>query len=173
MISSPNNSPSFVYEAPDGSCIFNPTFQQLCDVIMQSSSEYWQSGGNAEAFIRFAQGSAASRQTRLAHENHGLRIEFTDNAPELWIKRPEDGAFLFTWVGDNGRWIVPYDGTSCDVFVADERGGDPFKIPRACLVNVQQALEIVREFLRSSGRADSINWLSWYELPLRRELYES
>ena len=52
-----------------------------------------------------------------------------------------------------------------DDFAWDERGGDPFKVPRACLVSRESAAEIVKFYATTGGEADTVQWMSWYDLP--------
>jgi hypothetical protein len=62
-------------------------------------------------------------------------------------------------------WI-PYDGTACDAYVLDERGGEPFKIARACLVNGQTAVPIIDQYLRTQGRSEVVSWIVDANLPV-------
>ena len=62
-------------------------------------------------------------------------------------------------------WI-PYDGSGCEAYVMDERGGDPFKIARACLVDGQTAVKIVDEYLRNQNRCDVVSWIIDADLPV-------
>lgn len=155
-----------VYQAPDGNLLFEPTPEQMASIILHRDHLYWQQGGNGEGAIRVARQPGDGRKVSHAIINpDGMRVEYVEGQPELWIKQPEPASFFFTWDCRDG-WVVPYDGTGCEAFVMDERGGDPFKIPRACLVDAHQALEVVREFLQSRGRSDVVRWLPWSELPL-------
>jgi len=61
---------------------------------------------------------------------------------------------------------TPYGGESCESLVRVERGGDPFWIPRACLVGVDQAVEIVSYFLLQRERSPAVSWCYWHELQL-------
>ena len=154
-----------VYEAPDNSLLFDPTSEQIASIIQNSDYEYWQRGADGEAAIRVAKRPGDGR--RVSHgviKPDGLKVEYAAGQPELWIKQPEPGRFFFTW--DSQGWFVPYDGSGCEAFVMDERGGDPFKIPRACLVDAAVAVQVACEYLQSRGRSEVVPWLPWSELPL-------
>ncbi|HEX7380406.1 MAG TPA: hypothetical protein VF278_25050 [Pirellulales bacterium] len=155
-----------IYEAPDGDLIIQPTPEQLAAIIRHAGHEYWQRGGDGEAAIRVAKRHDDGRNVSHAVIlRDGTKVEYAAGQPELWIKQPEPERFFLTWDCHQGP-IVPYDGSGCEAFVMDERGGNPFKIPRACLVAPAEAVETVREFLQSRGRSKVVRWLSWYELPL-------
>lgn len=159
-----------VYEAPDGSVLFEPTTEQLASVILHAGHQYWQQGGDGEAAIRVAKQRGDGRSvSHSVIQPDRMRVEYAAGQPELWIKQPEPGQFLFTW-DCNGGWFVPYDGSG---FVMDERGADSFKIPRACLVNATIAVEVVCEFLRSRRRSNVVRWLPWHELPLPADWLEA
>lgn len=97
---------------------------QLERVLRTSPHAYWPQGGNGEVILDAGPGQAS-----------------------LWIKQPEPERFFVTFSKPPVGWLVPYDGGSCASLVRDERGGDPFWISRACLVSVDQAVEIVSCFL--------------------------
>jgi hypothetical protein len=154
-----------VYEASDGSLKFDPTAEEMAAILLHSPHEYWLQGGNGEAAIRVGRRTGDKR--RLSHSVRrpdGTGAEFLWGYPEIWIKQPEPGKFYFTWSGHE-MWI-PYDGTGCEAYVMDERGGDPFKIARACLVDGSTAVEIVSEYLRTQARSKVVSWIIDAELPV-------
>jgi hypothetical protein len=156
-----------VYEAPDGSLVFGPTVEQMADIVLHTDHDYWQQGGNGEAALRVARQPGDHRKIHcVVTTPQGVKAEYLAGEPELWMKQPEPGWFFFTWNGEAEGWLVPYDGSACESFVMDERGGNPFKIARACLVDRRRAVEIVLEFLRSRGRSEAVRWLPWSDLPL-------
>jgi hypothetical protein len=55
---------------------------------------------------------------------------------------------------------------SCEQLIEDERGGDPFWIPRACTVGIGQAVEIVSWFIERGEPSPSLSWCFWHQLPL-------
>lgn len=135
------------YYAPDDrEVLSDPTPEQLERVLRNSSHSYWQQGGNGEAIL-----------------------DAGPNGPALWVKQPEPGKFFFTYSRPSANWLVPYNGDSCEDLLNDERGGDPFLIPRACLVGTEQAVDIVRHFLVSQVPASCVKWRYWHELPLPPE----
>lgn len=161
-----------VYEAPDGALLFEPTPDQMADIVRCTDHDYWRQGGDGEAALRVGRRPGDRRKAYCAVITpQGVGAEFSAEQPELWIKQPEPGRFFFTWNGEAEGWVVPYDGSDCEAFIMDERGGDPFKIPRACLVDRRRAVEVVQEFLRSRGRSEAVQWLPWSELPLPRGWY--
>jgi hypothetical protein len=132
------------YKAPDDLMfIESPTADQLARIIRDSPHEYWQRGGNGEASLDAGPG-----------------------LPSLSIKQPEPARFFMTFAKPLENWLVPYDGASCEELVRDERGGDPFWIPRACLISVHEAVEIVRHFLSHQAPWPGVLWRYWHELPL-------
>jgi hypothetical protein len=107
--------------------------------VPKRNHQYWQQGGNGEAAIGVAKRPGDGRKVSHAViERDGTKVEYVAGQPRLCIKQPEPERFFFTWDGDEG-WVVPYDGSGCEAFVMDERGGNPFKIPRACLVDTRAA----------------------------------
>ena len=74
--------------------------------------------------------------------------------------------FFVTFAVRKADWLVPYDGGSCESLIQDERGGDPFWIPRACLVSVDQTVEIVSHFLFRREPSPAVSWCYWHDLPL-------
>jgi hypothetical protein len=139
------------YYAPDDRLVLtDPTPEQLDHELRARPHSYWQSGGNAEGSLHAGPGE-----------------------PMLWIKQPEPGWFFLTYSHpDAANWLVPYSGGSCEDLVRDERGGDLFLIPRACLVDTDSAVELVRFFLASRQPAPSVEWWYWHELPLPDEAIE-
>lgn len=132
------------YFAPDERVVLEgPTPEQLEQLLRCSPHEYWQQGGNGEAMLDAGPGEA-----------------------QLWIKQPEPAKFFVTYSAPGANWLVPYEGGSCESLVLDERGGDPFWIPRACLVGVDQAVEIVACFLRRKEPSPVVSWSYWHDLPL-------
>lgn len=135
------------YYAPDERTVLNdPDPELLAQVLRTSSHSYWQQGGNGEAILDAGPGK-----------------------PGLWIKQPERGRFFITYAEPSATWLVPFNGGSCEDLVSDERGGDPFLIPRACLIDTDQAIEVVRCFLTNLQPCAVIIWRYWHELPLSPE----
>lgn len=130
------------YSAPDDhTVLMNPSPQELEDILRASPPSYWQQGGNGEASLDAGQAS-------------------------LWIKQPEPDRFFLTLARPPEDWLVPYNGQSCELLVEDERGGDPFWIPRACLINTDQAVDAVLWFLKRQEPTPIFVWCYWHELPL-------
>ncbi|WP_169975561.1 hypothetical protein [Tautonia rosea] len=130
--------------APDDRVVLtNPTPEQLERLIRTSPHGYWQQGGNGEAIL-----DDDSREA------------------SLWIKQPEPDRFFVTYSKPPADWLVPYDGGSCASLVEDERGGDPFWIPRACLIDADQTVEVVSWFLSHREPSPRVSWCYWHELPL-------
>lgn len=132
-----------IYAPPDGFCIYEPTARQLARIIRDHPHEYWQQGGNGEATLGYGPGW-----------------------PALWIKKPEPALFFITYSHPSLDWVVPYDGGSCEALVENERGGDPFWIPRACLISVDHAVEVAQFFLSDQLPWPGIPWSFWHEVPL-------
>lgn len=130
------------YEAPDGSVIKNPSIATLRRIIETAEPEYWQQGGNGEAGIR------------VVGERNSLLIK----------QPPETEQFLFTLLGPSGVHI-PYSGGSLDDYTWEERGGDPFKVPVACLVARDTAVRIVEYFAVQHAAFPGVSWISWDDLP--------
>lgn len=156
-----------LYQAPDDQTfLVDPTPEQLASIFRGSGATYWQSGGNGEASINVIRspGEDVPTRSRMIRPD-GTSVEFVAGKPSLWIKRPEEGGFFFTWDRATGWW-VPYNGGDCESFVMDEQGGDPFRIPRACLVDLSSAIEITRHFLITLERSPKVQWALWSDLPL-------
>jgi hypothetical protein len=163
-----------LYQAPDDrTLLVGPTPGQIADILRGSGADYWQSGGNGEASIDVIRSPGEDVPTRRRMTKpDGTSVEFVEGEPSLWIKRPEDGRFFFTWDRAEGWW-VPYDGGDCGSFVIDERGGDPFRIPRACLVDLRAAIEIASHFLSTLRRSPAVQWARWSDLPLPEGWYDA
>ena len=74
-----------------------------------------------------------------ACERLRVRFEYAAGQPSLWIKQPERGWYFVTWSAAPVEELVPYDGSSIEPFVVEERGGEPFRVPRACLADALPA----------------------------------
>jgi hypothetical protein len=132
------------YQAPDDLTVIElPTKELLERLIRESPLSYWQQGGNGEASLEAGPGR-----------------------PSLWIKQPEPGRFFFTYAAPPHDLLVPFDGGSCEPLIRDERGGDPFWIPRACTVGTDEAVEIVSCFIEREEPSPRLAWCYWHELPL-------
>ena len=156
-----------LYQSPDGALLFDPTPQQMALILTTSEHRYWLQGGNGEAainVIREPHEEVPSHRSLITPD--GIRVDFVNDQPSLWIKSPEPNRFFITWCRLPEGEFVPYDGSSIEPFVVEERGGDPFRVPRACLVQPSIASEIVREFLISRQRSSAVRWELWYELEL-------
>jgi hypothetical protein len=163
-----------LYQAPDDrTLLVEPTPEHLASIFRESGDDYWQSGGNGEASIDVIRSPGEDVPSRVGMiQPDGTSVEFVWGKPSLWIKRPEAGRFFFTWDCAEGWW-VPYDGGECNSFVMDERGGDPFKIPRACLVDLPSAIEIASHFLIDQRRSPVVQWAQWSDLPLPDGWYDA
>jgi hypothetical protein len=132
------------YHAPDDRTVLtNPGPGQLEEILRTSPFSYWQLGGNGEA-----------------------SLDAGPHEASLWIKQPERGRFFLTFAKPPKDCLVPYDGQPCEPLVEDERGGDSFWIPRAYLVDTDQAVDAVLWFLKCQEPTATFNWLYWHELPL-------
>ena len=132
------------YRAPDERIVIqDPSAEQMEKVLRESPPSYWQQGGNGEACLK--------------SETSGV---------SLLIKQPEPDRFFFTYIKRPHDWLVPFDGSSCEELIEDERGGDPFWIPRASTVSVTEAIEVVRCFLDRQEPSPSIRWCYGCDLPL-------
>jgi hypothetical protein len=132
------------YFAPDDRTdLRDPTREQLERVVRTSPHSYWQQGGNSEAILAAGPGE-----------------------PNLWIKQPLPERFFITYSKPSHNWLVPYDGGPCESLVEDERGGDPFLIPKACLIDTDQAVEVISYFLSRREPSPSVPWCYWHELPI-------
>jgi hypothetical protein len=132
------------YQAPnEQDASTDPTPEHLERILRTSPHSYWQQGGNGEAILDAGRAG-----------------------PSIWIKQPEPERFFVTFCKPPADWLVPYDGGPCEQLIQDERGGDPFWIPRACLVSVDDAVEIMSYFLRQQEPSPGISWRYWHELPL-------
>lgn len=132
------------YHAPDDRTeIEDPTPDQMEVILRNSPHLYWQQGGNGEASLEVGPG-----------------------LPSLWIKQPEPLLFFVTFFKPRTDWLVPYNGESCDALIRDERGGDPFWIPRACVIGMDQAVDVVRHFIRHHEPSPAVRWCCWGQLPL-------
>jgi len=155
-----------VYRDPEGSLLFDPSPGQMADILLTTGQDYWLRGGNCEAtldVIREPGESVSSHRSMTTAD--GVTVEYAAGQPSLWIKQPELGWYFITW-SPPGEELVPYDGSSIEPFVVEERGGEPFRVPRACLVLPQTAAEIVREYLVSRRRSDVVHWRPWFEVEL-------
>jgi hypothetical protein len=117
------------------------TPDEAAELILESNYEFWRQGGNGEG-----------------------TITYPGNNTSLCIKESLRDGFLLTLLTDDDQ-LMPYSGDGLDDFVWDERGGDPFKVPRACLVSRATAAEIVRYYATCGGQSDIVQWISWYNLP--------
>jgi hypothetical protein len=130
------------YEAPDGSLIDDPPVATLRNIVETSAADYWQQGGNGEAVLTVV----GSRSMLLIKQPPGT-----------------DG-YLLTYM-DASDYLVPYSGESFDRFVWEERGGDPFKVPEACLVSRATATAIVTHFAETFSPSPDLEWIPWDDLP--------
>jgi hypothetical protein len=117
----------------------NPTAAQIETILRENPYEYWQRGGGGEAILRDGAGRILS------------------------ITQPDTGSFFFILLND---WLVPYDGGSCEPLLESEFGGNPFWIPRACLVGLDEAVGITSHFIARSEPWPGVSWRLWHELPL-------
>jgi hypothetical protein len=143
----------FAYEPPHGPSIFNPPPDLLTDLILRADLSYWQGGANGEAQIV----PAVFEEGRLIAVAGG-------GHPSLYIKAPAARQFFLAWRCKIG-WYSPFNGESAAGYIEDECGGNPFFVPRACLVRPEIAAEIVSHFLGAAERADVVTWLAWDDLP--------
>jgi hypothetical protein len=135
------------YYAPDDRTVVSDPAPELLEQVLRTTPPaYWQQGANGEAIL-----------------------DAGPDKPSLWIKQPEPGRFFVTYSRPPANWLVPFNGGSCEELVADERGGDPFLIPRACLIDTEQAVEVVRCFLTSLRASTVVGWRYWHDLPLPPE----
>ena len=130
------------YEAPDGSFTDSPTPDFLRSLLLSQPATYWHAGGNGEAVLTD-----------------------TGSCAMLCVKQPpETDRFLLTFI-HNATYAVPHIGGAFDDFVMDERGGDPFRVPVACLVDRATAASAVVCFVETSSMMDTVSWVQWDDLP--------
>jgi hypothetical protein len=150
-----------------GRAVFDPSPAQLAEILHTTGPDYWLQGGNGEATLDVARepGEPVASHRALTTAD-GVTVEYATGQPSLWIKQPEPGWYFITWSPAGGEELVPYDGSSIEPFVVEERGGEPFRVPRACLVPPHTAVEIVREYLVSRRRSGAVQWRPWFEVEL-------
>lgn len=117
------------------------TPEEAAQLILDFDFEYWQQGGNGEGVFWLVDGSN-----------------------QLCIKQTLQDGFLLTLLTSDDQ-LSPYSGNGFDEFTWDERGGEPFKVPRSFLVSGATAAEIVRDYAASGGEPGCVAWMSWYDLP--------
>jgi Immunity protein Imm1 len=83
----------------------------------------------------------------------------------LYIKVPVAGQFFLAWFRKGDGSYSPYNGEPDSGYIEDECGGNPFFIPRACLVPSRVAAEVVRYFLETRERSPVATWWDWGNLP--------
>lgn len=71
--------------------------------------------------------------------------------------------FFLDWHGD-GRMVV-YDGSGTESYVTTEMGGDPFRIPLACLVDGTTAEAALSYAARYKARDPTLNWVLMGDVP--------
>ncbi len=68
--------------------------------------------------------------------------------------------------------LVPYDGTACTEFVISEMGGDPFRIPLACLVTPEAAASALSEFIKTRQKPSCLSWMPMGNVPFEAGWYD-
>lgn len=117
------------------------TADQAASLMLETDFDYWQQGGNGEGWI-----------------------SLPDSDATLLIKQTiQDGYLLTMQSSEDLR--VPCSGAGFDEFAWDERGGEPFKVPRSCLVDPTTASRIVHDYATTGGESAAVSWISWYDLP--------
>jgi len=149
-----------IYEGPDQGVIADPTAAQLSYNLLSRPLGYWRQG-SGEAALRVGRrpGDQRKRSHAIVGRDGKPIAEYLAGYPELWVTQPEPGAFFVIWA--EGTWFVPYDRSGREGVVIDERCGEPFKVPRSCLVDGAGALRIAEHFLHTRERLPSITWSPW------------
>ena len=88
----------------------------------------------------------------------------------LCIDRADKDLFFLDWHHD-GR-MVPYNGIATEEYVEIDMGGDPFRIPRACLVDATAALDALKYAAHHKTRDPRLNWVRMDEVPFERGWYD-
>ena len=128
------------FESPDGSTqISSPTAQQMADIILHSDAGYWQRGGNGQAVISIG------------------------SMPVMSFTCPvEDAFFIETYLDDR---CVIYDRSGRQEHVVSELGGDPFRIPLACLVTPHVAAQVASQFVQTQQLPTCVHWVPMGDVP--------
>ena len=117
------------------------TADEAAQLVLDSDFEYWQQGGNGEGVFWLVDGNN-----------------------QLCIKQTLHDGFLLTLMTSDDQ-LSPDSGAGFDEFTWDERGGEPFKVPRSFLVSPATAAQIVRDYATTGEKSARVSWTSWYELP--------
>ena len=92
-----------------------------------------------------------------------LALTDTESGLSLSLMYVGNDRFFLDWHRD-GRMVV-FSGGDTTEFVTTEMGGDPFRIPKACLVSGEAALAALSYAVTNKGRDPSLTWRRMDEVP--------
>jgi hypothetical protein len=161
-----------LYESPQVERIVAPSLDVLRYAIYEQPWKEWWKSPNAEAalWVILDDDEDLPVSHSIGHITGKYLYRISADHPSLIIKQPDPDDFFLSWHEDK-KWLVPYNGESCEEYRSDHCGGSEFRIPVACLVNADAAFAVVSAFLKAIKRSDAVPWFSYYDLPLPDEIY--
>lgn len=102
--------------------------------------------------------------------NGELGLRDADSGLSLALLYLGNNRFFADWHND-GRMVV-YDGSDTTEFVATDMGGDPFRIPVACLISGEAALAALGYAVENKGRDPRLTWRRMDEVPFAAGWYD-
>jgi len=125
------------YRGPQGDTCENPTDEFLRN-IAEKPADYWAQGGGDSCL-------------EIAGSNDRM-IFFVDEPYGVFIMMHPDYE------------VISQDSDKPVETVEHRVGGEPMKVPSSSYVSRERALELMREFVKNSGRPSSVEWIDMYEI---------
>lgn len=95
--------------------------------------------------------------------NGQLGLSDTESGLSVSVNYVGNNHFFLDWHND-GRMVV-YDGSGTESYVTTDMGGDPFRIPLACLVDGATAEGALRFAATHKTRDPRLNWVRMDDVP--------
>ncbi len=166
-----NKMPGILYTTVRGQRSVDPDEAQLRFALFEQPwTEWWKSANNSATLQVILDEDEQGDYSIEGHLPTNTFYRISAQHPYLAIFQPEPDDF-FVICFENGQEFYHCSGDSFEDFVVVHSGGEQHRIPRACLVGPETALQILIDFMQTFSRSTVVDWRPQDELPVSEDFW--
>ncbi len=154
----------YIFLSSESKFTENPNKHWLEERLYKEDYSYWNQGGNGETilFKNLPSYKIWIKSTIIfKSKNRTYRVD--PFIPWVVMQQPEEGLF-FILVGEMTPCLG--EAVDCEDLAIGERGGNPVPIPRACLTNKDDTLNILSAYINGVPLNNNYTWVKYSSLPI-------
>ena len=164
--------PRTLYTSPHGQRTVDPDEELLRHSLFEQPWEEWWHSPNNSALLQVILDDDEEGDCSIeGHIPTNTFYRVSQSHPCLAIFQPEREEFFIVCF-DSGREFYHCTGDSLEDFAVYHSGGEQYRIPRACLIGPEAALQILLEFKESFSRSSAVHWKGREELPIPDDFWD-